>query len=183
MGQVVSSMSGCRLLNGGTFDDRRGSFAKVLSSQLQQTSEIKFKPRELFWSKSVRGVIRGMHFQLPPYSGSKLVWVSKGLIRDVILDLRTKSGTFGNCLVNEMDESLGGLYIPAGCAHGFEVLSDIAIVNYAQEVDYFPAFDTGIAWNSFNFDWKSTPPIMSERDLKLPAFSDFESPFSDETTP
>jgi dTDP-4-dehydrorhamnose 3,5-epimerase len=118
-----------------------------------------------------------MHVQLPPYSGAKLVWVSQGNIRDVVLDLRIGSETFGACLVLHLDETSGALFIPEGCAHGFEVISDFAVVNYAQDVDHDPNHDSGVAWNSFSFEWKTPSPILSERDLQLPTFADFASPF------
>jgi len=170
-------MQGCHLLNLGVHRDSRGSFSKVLSTSLQQTAGLEFRPRELFWSRSESGVIRGMHTQLPPHAGAKLVWVSQGEVRDVVLDLRIGSATYGTCLVTMLDDSSGGLFVPTGCAHGFEVLSAEAVVNYAQEVDYAPTHDSGIAWNSFSFGWMTANPTLSERDRCLPRFSDFESPF------
>lgn len=165
------------MLSHGVHRDLRGSFSKVLSTQSQQAAGIEFLPRELFWSRSERGVIRGMHTQLPPYAGAKLVWVSRGEVRDVVLDLRIGSSTFGCCLVTILDDSSGGLFIPAGCAHGFEVLSEEAVMNYAQDVDYAQTHDSGIAWNSFSFHWMTTNPKLSERDRNLPQFSQFDSPF------
>lgn len=176
--QQVGAMHGCHILKLGVHRDQRGSFSKVLSSQLQEQAEISFKPRELFWSRSSQGVVRGMHIQLPPHAGSKVVWVSHGEIRDVVLDLRIDSASYGACLVSHLDDSSGGIYIPIGCAHGFEVLSDLAVVNYAQDVDHVPTHDSGIAWNSFQFDWLTQNPIMSDRDKNLPIFSKFASPFT-----
>lgn len=178
VGRLVSSIAGCRVLDHRFHEDRRGTFLKVLSaSNLEQISP-GFTPRELFWSKSVRGVVRGMHFQTPPYSTTKLVWVTAGLVRDVVLDLRTDSETFGSCLVTELDNISGGLLIPAGCAHGYEVITDMAIINYAQDKDYAEAHDTGVAWNSFGFDWVTKDPILSDRDRALPRMSEIESPFT-----
>lgn len=174
----VSAMHGCHTLKLGVHRDQRGSFSKVLSSQLQEQAEISFMPRELFWSRSSQGVLRGMHIQLPPHAGAKVVWVSQGEVQDVVLDLRIDSASYGACLVSHLDDSSGGLYIPTGCAHGFEVLSDVAVVNYAQDVDHAPTHDSGIAWNSFQFDWLTQNPIMSDRDKNLPIFSKFESPFT-----
>jgi len=179
IGQVVFEMEGCHLLTPHVTRDLRGSFSKVLSAQMQLDFGIRFIPRELFWSSSSHGVIRGMHLQLPPHAGTKLVWVSHGVIRDVIIDCRIPSQTYGSCFVNELSELSGGLYIPVGCAHGYEVLSNTAVVNYAQDVDYDPEFDSGIAWDSFNFSWITEHPILSERDLKHPTFEKFVSPFTD----
>lgn len=178
VGQEVVELEGCHLLTPSTFRDHRGSFSKVFSAQLQLNYGIQFIPRELFWSGSTRGVIRGMHLQLPPRAGAKLVWVSCGVIRDVIIDLRIPSRTYGTCIVNELSELSGGLYIPGGCAHGYEVLSETAIVNYAQDVDYDPELDSGIRWDSFNFNWRTENPIVSNRDQKLSTFEKFVSPFN-----
>lgn len=177
LGRKVEEISGCHQLNHGVHIDVRGSFSKVMSTKLKAIAGIAFQPRELFWSKSQKGVLRGMHVQLPPYSGAKLVWVSQGNIRDVVLDLRIGSETFGACLVLHLDETSGALFIPEGCAHGFEVISDFAVVNYAQDVDHDPNHDSGVAWNSFSFEWKTPSPILSERDLQLPTFANFSFPF------
>jgi dTDP-4-dehydrorhamnose 3,5-epimerase len=182
MGHVVVAITGCHVFNQGVHRDVRGSFSKIMSTQLQESAGIRFVPRELFWSRSQCGVIRGMHTQLPPYSGAKLVWISHGQIRDVVLDLRVDSTTFGACLDLLLDDSSGGLYIPQGCAHGFEVLSEVAVVNYAQDVDYSPTHDSGVAWNSFSFEWQTPSPTISERDRQLPVFSEFSSPFTMSTS-
>lgn len=177
IGQQVEGIPHCHRLNLGVHQDARGNFSKVFSTELQARVGISFVPREIFWSRSYCGVVRGMHTQLPPHAGAKLVWVSQGQVRDVVLDLRRDSETYGNCLVSILDDSSGGLYIPQGCAHGFEVLSDQAVVNYAQDVDHAPAHDSGIAWSSFSFDWVTQNPIVSDRDKDLPLFSEFSSPF------
>jgi len=177
-GRHVSAIAGCGVLDHRFHQDERGTFLKVLSATNLERVCAEFTTRELFWSKSIRGVVRGMHFQIPPFATTKLVWVSAGLIRDVVLDLRVDSETFGACLVTELDNESGGILIPGGCAHGYEVLSDTAIINYAQDKDHAPAHDTGVAWDSFGFDWKTKNPILSDRDRTLPRMSDFQSPFT-----
>jgi dTDP-4-dehydrorhamnose 3,5-epimerase len=177
-GQQVSEIAGCRILDHRSHRDKRGTFLKVLSAANIEPTTEEFSARELFWSKSVRGVLRGMHIQTPPHATTKLVWVSNGAIRDVVLDLRIDSDTFGSCLVTELDEERGGLLVPRGCAHGFEVLSDSAIINYAQDKDHAPTHDTGVAWNSFGFEWITKNPILSDRDRALPPMSEFRSPFT-----
>lgn len=177
-GQQVSEIAGCRILDHRSHRDERGTFLKVLSAANIDQANGEFSAHELFWSKSVRGVVRGMHVQTPPYATTKLVWVSNGAIRDVVLDLRVDSDTFGACLVTELDEERGGLLVPRGCAHGFEVLSDSAIINYAQDKDHAPTHDAGVAWNSFGFEWFTNNPILSDRDRALPPMSEFRSPFT-----
>jgi len=177
-GRHVAAIGGCRVLHHHLHQDERGTFLKVLSATNLEQTRAGFTPRELFWSKSIRGVVRGMHVQIPPFATTKLVWVSAGLIRDVVLDLRVDSETFGACLVTELNNESGGILIPGGCAHGYEVLSDTAIINYAQDRDHAPAHDTGVAWDSFGFDWKTRNPILSDRDRALPRMSDFQSPFT-----
>lgn len=177
-GRRVSAVAGCRILTHWFHRDERGTFLKVLSASNLEQGADGFTTRELFWSQSVRGVVRGMHIQTPPHATTKLVWASEGFIRDVVLDLRVDSETFGACLVTELTSESGGLLVPRGCAHGFEVLSDTAIINYAQDKDYAPSNDTGVAWDSFGFDWITTDPILSDRDRALPRISDFRSPFT-----
>ena len=158
--------------------DLRGSFSKVLSAPIRATMGYDLDVREIFWTKSHKDVIRGMHLQLPPHEGAKVVWVTTGAIRDVVIDLRPSSPTFKKHCVFEMNSSSGLLFIPVGCGHGYEVLSEEAVVNYAQECDYAPESDSGVRWNSFGCEWLTQHPIVSERDAALPTLADFNSPFA-----
>jgi len=177
-GRSVPSIKGCVVLNYRQYRDDRGTFSQVFSSDNHQQVDYRLVLREMFWSRSQHGVIRGMHLQVPPHATAKLVWVSHGQIRDVVLDLRKDSETFGAYLVTTLSDETGGIFVPQGCAHGFEVMSEDAVVNYAQDADYAPAHDTGVAWDSFGFDWKTKNPILSDRDRALPRMSDFQSPFT-----
>jgi dTDP-4-dehydrorhamnose 3,5-epimerase len=158
--------------------DLRGSFSKVLSAPIRSTMGYDLEVREIFWTSSKSGVIRGMHLQVPPHEGAKVVWVTIGTIRDVVLDLRSSSPTYGKYCVFEMSSSSGLLFIPVGCAHGYEVLSAEAVVNYAQECDYESSSDSGIRWNSFGCEWLTKDPIVSERDAALPSLGEFLTPFA-----
>ena len=157
--------------------DSRGMFSKVLSAPIRSTMGYDLNVREIFWTSSKRGVIRGMHLQLPPHQGAKVVWVTAGEIRDVVIDLRASSPTYQKHCVFEMNSSSGLLFIPVGCGHGYEVMSDEAVVNYAQECDYAPASDSGVRWNSFGCQWLTKSPIVSDRDGVLPLLDEFNSPF------
>lgn len=173
-----ASVRGCFRLEGNLFEDPRGSFHKVFSPEVVAVLPGQMVIREMFWSESKLGVIRGMHFQLPPKAVRKLVWVSKGVISDVILDLRQDSPTYLQSTCFELSCSSGAVYIPIGCAHGFEVLSDSAVVNYAQDGGFDPELDSGIHWNSFGHEWRTSNPVISQRDAQLTSLDQFRSPFS-----
>jgi len=133
-------------------------------------------------SVSSRGVLRGLHFQKPPFSQSKLVRCLKGEILDVALDLRKKSKTYGlfeTILLS--DKNKNQLFIPKGFAHGFVVLSKSAIVSYKVDNYYDPNYESGVLWNDsdLNIDWKinDSEIILSEKDKGLPTFNEIISPF------
>ena len=132
-------------------------------------------------SKSNKGVVRGLHFQLPPFEQAKLVRCVSGKILDVVVDLRKKSKTYGQVFSIELSSKNNiQLFIPKGFAHGFQTLSEKAIVNYKVDEYYNPDSDSGIIWNDkdlsikWNFDLK---PVLSNKDLKLKEFKDLKSPF------
>jgi dTDP-4-dehydrorhamnose 3,5-epimerase len=133
-------------------------------------------------SQSSRGVLRGLHFQKPPYAQAKLVRCLKGRLLDVALDLRKGSKTYGvyeTTLLSE--ENKNQLFIPKGFAHGFVVLSETAIFSYKVDNYYNSDSESGIFWNDpdLNIDWeiKKTEVIVSKKDAKLTSFNNFISPF------
>ena len=132
-------------------------------------------------SKSNRGVIRGLHFQAPPFEQTKLVRCISGNILDVAVDLRTSSKTYGKFFSIELSsENNKQLFVPKGFAHGFQVLSETAIVNYKVDNFYNPKSDSGIIWNDkdLSIDWNlDLKPILSVKDLTLNSFKDLKSPF------
>lgn len=159
----------------GFSEDRRGVFGKpfTLHSSLGDSYSI----REIFWTSSSAGVVRGMHFQVPPTPIGKLVWVSQGSILDVAVDLRDHDG-FGSVETFPLDGRTGAsVWIPAGFAHGFQALEDNTIVNYAVDGDFDPATDAGVRWDSIGFEWPLPVGAMSDRDRALPALADFSTPF------
>ena len=131
-------------------------------------------------SKSNKGVIRGLHFQLPPFEQTKLVRCVSGKILDVAVDLRINSKTFGKFFSVELSsENNFQLFVPKGFAHGFQVLSETAIVNYKVDNFYNPKSDSGIIWNDkdLSIDWNlDLKPILSPKDLKLKSFKNIKSP-------
>ncbi|OIR23722.1 dTDP-4-dehydrorhamnose 3,5-epimerase [Bathymodiolus thermophilus thioautotrophic gill symbiont] len=116
-------------------------------------------------SKSNKGVLRGLHYQLPPYEQAKLVRVIKGSVLDVVVDIRKSSPTFGNSVTVELsDKNKHQLFIPRGCAHGFVVLSHEAIFAYKVDNIYKPEFEKGIIFNdkALNINW-----ILPKNELRL----------------
>ena len=132
-------------------------------------------------SKSYKGVIRGLHFQLPPYEQTKLVRCVSGNILDVAVDLRKTSKTYGKYFSIELSSKNNKqLFVPKGFAHGFQVISEEAIVNYKVDNYYNSKSDSGIIWNDKDLliDWKlEIKPIISFKDLKLISFKELKSPF------
>jgi len=132
-------------------------------------------------SKSNKGVIRGLHFQFPPFEQTKLVRCVSGKILDVAVDLRKNSKTYGKSFSVELSsENNKQLFVPKGFAHGFQVISDEAIVNYKVDNFYNPKSDSGIIWNDkdLSVDWNlDIKPVISVKDLKLISFKELKSPF------
>ncbi len=134
-------------------------------------------------SRSSRGVLRGLHFQKPPFTQAKLVRCIQGKVADVALDIRKGSPTYGEYEVVVLsEENKRQLFVPRGFAHGFAVLSGEAIFSYKVDNWYAPTHDTGIMWNdkTLNIDWKiqDNEVMLSEKDKNLHLFDDFDSPFS-----
>ena len=133
-------------------------------------------------SKSIKGVIRGLHYQLNPFPQTKLIRVVMGKIFDVALDLRRDSLTFGKWFGIELDsENKDQLLIPHGFAHGFSVLSEIAVIQYKCDNVYNSKLERGINLNDPSLDiyWKlgSTVPVISDKDLAQPLMRDAEINF------
>jgi dTDP-4-dehydrorhamnose 3,5-epimerase len=124
-------------------------------------------------SRSVKGVLRGLHYQNPPCAQAKLVRVVKGKIYDVAVDVRQGSPTYGRWVGEVLsEENRGMLYIPQGFAHGFCILSQAAEVVYKASGVYSPQAEAGIIWNDkdLNIEWPVKEPAVSERDKGWPSF-------------
>ena len=133
-------------------------------------------------SRSTKGVLRGLHYQLPPYAQAKLVRVVDGAVLDVAVDIRKSSPTFGQHVVAELtSESKRQLFIPHGFAHGFVVLSDSVTFAYKVDNYYAPEFDRGIAFNdsSLNIDWQLPLDVLqlSDKDQHHPNLPDTKDLF------
>ncbi len=158
-------------------EDLRGGFVKTVSESLLNTLNIDFHLKEEYFSWSKKNVIRGVHFQMPPYDHIKLVYCQSGAVLDVLLDLRPGHGyrKSYSLVLSAKEPKL--LVIPKGVAHGFKSLDDDSLMIYKTSTEHSPQYDAGILWNSFGFDWGIDNPILSERDKFHPAFKAFESCF------
>jgi len=162
------------------FKDERGFFYESYNKKkLDKNIKIVFVQDNE--SKSIKGVIRGLHFQAPPFEQTKLVRCVSGNILDVAVDLRTNSKTYGKSFSIELSSiNNKQLFIPKGFAHGFQVLSNEAIVNYKVDEHYNSDSDSGIIWNDkdLSIDWNlDIKPILSDKDLNLDLFKNLKSPF------
>ncbi len=170
-------LPGCLRLCPRVVADERGNFVKTFVDNEFRLLGLPTYFAEEYYSRSAPGVIRGLHFQVPPHEYGKLVACIYGKTKDVILDLRVGSPLHGQVEVIEMDASEGRvLYLPPGIAHGFLAHTEV-IVWYKVTSHYAPAYDTGIRWDSLPVDWGVDNPVLSARDRALPAWDEFVSPF------
>ncbi len=174
----ASKLQGCYEIFPKIFTDNRGSLVKTFHEPTFIKKKLFVGFKECFYSTSKKGVLRGMHFQLPPHDHSKMVYVVAGQVMDVVLDLRIGSPSFGQYDVFELSYKVGNMaYIPIGVAHGYLVLSDEATVVYQTGTVHNVGCDAGIRWDSFGVDWPETNVLMSERDWSFPRMQEFRSPF------
>ena len=120
-----------------------------------------------------RGTLRGMHFQRAPHAEAKLVRCVRGSAYDVVVDLRPESATYLRWLAVELtQDNREALYIPKGCAHGFQTTADNTELLYQMSVPYAPEFASGVRWNDplFGIRWPVSQPILSERDAAYPNY-------------
>ena len=174
-----TNIPGCLEIRPRIHEDQRGRLIKVFQRQAFNELGLCTNFTEDFYSASRRGVIRGLHFQVPPADHIKLVYCLEGRIQDAVVDLRNSSPTFGqHALIELSAEASNMLYIPCGLAHGFCTLSETAIVAYKMSKSHSPEHDQGILWNSAGILWAEPTPLVSERDSSHPQLANFQSPFT-----
>ena len=174
---------GVLIIKPTVFKDPRGYFFESFS---QRDFEAQVRPIKFVQdneSMSSYGVMRGLHFQRPPFTQSKLVRCVKGAVLDVAVDIRKGSPTYGQHVAVELTEDNHlQFFVPRGFAHGFSVLSETAIFQYKCDNFYAPEADGGISIldASLNIDWKipTEKALLSEKDTKHALLKDFDSPFS-----
>ena len=179
---IKTELEGVVIIEPKIFRDARGYFFESFSQK-----EFEEKVRKIAFvqdneSMSSYGVMRGLHFQLPPFTQSKLVRCVKGKVLDIAVDIRRGSPTFGKHVSVELSEdNHRQFFVPRGFAHGFAVLSETAVFQYKCDNFYAPQADGGISIldDSLGIDWKlpTDKVILSEKDTKHPLLQDFDSPF------
>lgn len=175
---IDTEILGLRIVEPKVFEDARGKFIKTFTNEFFQENGLYIEIKETYYSISHKDVIRGMHFQTPPFEHIKLVYVPYGKIIDVVLDIRKNSPTFGKYFSIELSSENGKiLIIPKGLAHGFKSVEDNTNVTYMQTTCYATNNDAGVKYDSFGFDWQCDIPKLSERDSSFKSLKEFETPF------
>ena len=177
---IKTSIDGLLIIKPDVFKDDRGYFFESYNKERFAKAGLNMDFVQDNESKSCKGVLRGLHFQKPPFAQGKLVRVIKGSVMDVAVDLRKDSPTYGKweSVVLTEDNKLQ-FWIPEGFAHGFVALEDNTIFNYKCTNVYNKESEGSILWNDpdININWNIDNPILSEKDKISPLFKNFESPF------
>ena len=184
MNYIETKIPGVWIIEPKVFKDARGYFMEAFKQAEfdEKVGKISFVQDNE--SCSSKGVLRGLHYQLAPYSQSKLVRVIKGRVLDVAVDVRAGSPTFGQYVAVELsEENKRQLFVPQGFAHGFHVLSDEAIFTYKVDNPYTPSHERGIRYDdpTINVEWgiaKDEFVNLSEKDTKAPTLSEAELNFT-----
>ena len=177
---IKTSIDGLLIIKPDVFKDERGYFFESYNKERFAKAGLNMDFVQDNESKSDKGVLRGLHFQKPPYAQGKLVRVIKCSVLDVAVDLRKGSPTYGKWeSVVLTEENKLQFWIPEGFAHGFVALEDNTIFNYKCTNVYNKESEGSILWNDpdINISWNIDNPILSEKDKISPLFKNFESPF------
>jgi len=178
-----TNIEGLVIIEPIVFGDERGYFLETYNEKQFEEFIGKISFVQDNESKSAKGVLRGLHFQKPPFDQAKLVRCIEGEVLDIAVDVRKNSKTYGKhvtVLLSGVNKRQ--LFVPRGFAHGFLVLSDTATFAYKVDNTYAPEFDAGIRWNDkeLNIKWgmEDSEVIISAKDAELPFFLEFKSPFT-----
>ena len=175
---VKTNIPGGYEINNLIKSDSRGTFIKTFNKDLFESMGLRTDWKEHFHSTSEKGVLRGLHFQTPPYEHAKLIYSTYGEVMDVMVDIRKNSPTYGQHTVIILSAAKGNMaYLPAGTAHGFYVLSKKATLVYNLTSVYAPSNDEGVRWDSVGINWPDINPHVSERDRKFIPLGEFITPF------
>lgn len=183
MNIIKTDIEGVLIVEPRVFGDARGYFFESFNARdfRQQTGmDIQFVQDNE--SRSSRDVVRGLHFQMPPYAQAKLVRVVEGCVLDVAVDIRAGSPTYGHHVSVELSaDNKRQFFLPKGFAHGFAVLSETAVFQYKCDEYYHPEAEGAIAWNdpTLAIDWhiEKEHALLSDKDSRHPLFKDFKTPF------
>lgn len=179
---IETKIPGVLIIEPKVFKDSRGYFFESYSEQRYKEAGIMADFVQDNESCSTQGVMRGLHFQRPPFTQAKLVRCVQGTVLDVAVDIRKGSPTYGQHVAVELsEENHRQFFVPRGFAHGFAVLSPVAVFQYKCDNYYAPQADGGIAIldESLGIDWRIpvADAILSEKDTKHLPLKDFDSPF------
>jgi dTDP-4-dehydrorhamnose 3,5-epimerase len=178
---IKTTLKDAIIIKPEVFHDERGFFLESYSKKIFEENGISADFIQDNHSLSVqKGVLRGLHFQNPPFTQAKLVRVTKGKVYDVVVDLRKDSETFGKWEGFELSsDNFQMLFVPRGFAHGFITLEDNTEFQYKCDEYYNKESEGGIIWNDpdLNINWQIGNPVLSEKDKMHPRFRDFKSPF------
>lgn len=179
---IKTKLDGVVIIEPKIFRDSRGYFFESFSQREFEEKVCKINFVQDNESMSSYGVMRGLHFQRPPFTQAKLVRCVKGSVLDVAVDIRKDSPTYGQHVAVELTEDNHyQMFIPHGFAHGFSVLSETAVFQYKCDQFYHPESDAGISIldKSLGIDWRipADKAILSDKDTRHPLFKDFVTPF------
>ena len=179
---IETDISDVYIIEPTVFGDNRGYFLESFNLEEFEKHVYPIKFVQDNESRSSKGVLRGLHFQKPPFNQAKLVRCIEGRVMDVVVDIRKDSTTYGKHLAIELTgENKRQLFVPRGFAHGFSVLSDTAVFAYKVDNRYAPEYDSGIKYNDkdLNINWGLTEEEiqLSAKDENLSFFKDLETPF------
>lgn len=177
---IKTGIAGLLIVKPQVFEDYRGYFFESYNKEKFLSQGIDQNFVQDNESKSMKGVLRGLHFQAPPFAQGKLVRVMKGAVLDVAVDLRKQSPTYGKWASIELTESNKWMYwVPPGFAHGFLTLEDNTVFFYKCTNVYNKMSEGSIRWNDpdLGIDWGISQPLLSDKDREAPLFKDFTSPF------
>jgi dTDP-4-dehydrorhamnose 3,5-epimerase len=176
-----TELPGVWLIEPDVHEDKRGFFLESFASREMEAHGL---PANFVQDNHARsraaGVVRGVHFQKPPCTQSKLVRVVRGSVFDVVVDLRKSSTTFGKWLgVTLSEDNKKMLFVPGGFGHGYCTLTADSEFLYKVDAYYSPQHDAGIRWNDpgIGIRWPVSSPALSQKDMALPLLSEIESPF------
>jgi len=180
MNITQSELSGLLIIDPKVFGDERGYFFESFNAEVFKAADLEIDFVQDNESRSARGVLRGLHFQEPPFEQGKLVRVARGAVIDISVDIRKDSPSYGKWAAFELSEqNKRMLWIPPGFAHGFVTLEDDTIFIYKCTKVYNRESENSIRWNDpdLNIDWGIENPIISDKDNVSPLFRDLMSPF------
>jgi len=180
MNVKTTPIEGLLVIEPQVFNDPRGYFYESYNKQKFTEAGIGFEFIQDNQSLSQNGIIRGLHFQAPPFEQGKLVRVIQGAVKDVVVDIRKNSPTFGqhfSIVLTAQNKTM--FFIPPGFAHGFETLEEDTIFLYKCTNVYNKESEGGLLWNDpfLNINWQNNDPLISDKDKILPTFKNLISPF------